>query len=343
MTVTVKDLAEASGVSRGTVDRVLHDRGSVRPEVALRIRALAREMGYVPNRAGRALAGMHRRYLVGVLLPSIGNVFFDDVLEGIGTATREFADMGVDVVIRKIQGYDEEEHLKAIEELSSRGCAALCIATISTPRIAAKINEISASGVHVVLVNSDVEGANRLCYVGSDYLKAGRTSAGMLSLISRFDKLRILIIAGSLHMLGHEQRIEGLTSELDSLKVPYEIRRTCECNDSDILAQKLTTAAMAEDPLINCVYVTGAGAQGVGAALIALEGRQCIASAYDDIYTTKELVRAGVFKFVVCQQPERQGYHAIKRACQAVAGIITSPRVDDFITDTLIRIPSNLD
>ena len=326
MTITVKDLAEASGVSRGTVDRVLHDRGSVRPEVALRIRALAREMGYVPNRAGRALAGMRRRYLVGVLLPSIGNVFFDDVLEGIGTATREFADMGVDVVIRKIQGYDEEEHLKAIEELSSRGCAALCIATISTPRIAAKINEISASGVHVVLVNSDVEGANRLCYVGSDYLKAGRTSAGMLSLISRFDKLRILIIAGSLHMLGHEQRIEGLTSELDSLKVPYEIRRTCECNDSDILAQKLTTAVMAEDPLINCVYVTGAGAQGVGAALI-----------------TKELVRAGVFKFVVCQQPERQGYHAIKRACQAVAGIITSPRVDDFITDTLIRIPSNLD
>ncbi|MGN0908423.1 MAG: LacI family DNA-binding transcriptional regulator, partial [Succinivibrio sp.] len=101
MTVTVKDLAEASGVSRGTVDRVLHERGSVRPEVALRIRALAREMGYVPNRAGRALAGMRRRYTVGVLLPSIGNVFFDDVLEGISTATREFADMGVDVVIRK--------------------------------------------------------------------------------------------------------------------------------------------------------------------------------------------------------------------------------------------------
>jgi LacI family transcriptional regulator len=342
MTVTVKDLAEAAGVSRGTVDRVLHNRGSVRDDVALRVKALAREMGYVPNRAGRAL-GMHRRYTVGVLLPSIGNVFFDDVLEGVSNATRDFSDMGVDVVVRKIQGYDEDVHLRAIDDLASRGCAALCLATISTPRIAAKINALTDSGVHVVLVNSDVEGARRLCYVGSDYLKAGRTSAGMLALVSRFDKLRILVVAGSMRMLGHEQRVEGLKSELDRLKVPYEIRKTCECSDSDILAQKLTSAALEADPLINCVCVTGGGAQGVGAALIACEGRDYIASAYDDIYTTKELVRAGVFKFVVCQQPERQGYHAIKRACQAVAGIITEPKVDDFITETLIRISTNLD
>lgn len=343
MTVTVNDLAQAAGVSRGTVDRVLHERGSVRPEVALRIRALAREMGYVPNRAGRALAGMHRRYVIGVLLPSIGNVFFDDVLEGVTTATREFSDMGVEIVIKKIQGYDESTHLKAIDELMERDCAALCLGTLSTTRIAARINALTEKGVHVVLVNSDVEGAKRLCYVGSDYLKAGRTCAGMLSLISRFDRLRILIIAGSLQMLGHKQRIEGLKGELERLKVPYEIRRTCECNDSDIIAQKLTTCAMNEDPLINCVYVTGAGAQGVGAALIAQDGRDYLAAAFDDIYTTKELVRAGIYKFVVCQQPQRQGYHAIKRACQAVAGIITQNRVDDFITDTLIKISSNLD
>ena len=45
MSVTLKDLAEAAGVSRGTVDRVLHDRGAVKPEIALRIKALVKEMG----------------------------------------------------------------------------------------------------------------------------------------------------------------------------------------------------------------------------------------------------------------------------------------------------------
>ena len=44
MSVTVKTLALAAGVSRGTVDRVLHNRGNVKKEVAVKIKALAKEM-----------------------------------------------------------------------------------------------------------------------------------------------------------------------------------------------------------------------------------------------------------------------------------------------------------
>ena len=77
MTVTVKTLAKAAGVSRGTVDRVLHNRGSVKKELALKIKTLAKELGYVPNRAGRALSGIRDRFKIGVLLPSIGNIFFE--------------------------------------------------------------------------------------------------------------------------------------------------------------------------------------------------------------------------------------------------------------------------
>ncbi len=344
MSVTVKDLAEAAGVSRGTVDRVLHDRGAVKTDVALRIRALAREMGYVPNRAGRALAAVRRRYRIGVLLPSVGNVFFDAVLDGIAKAQQEFADLGVDVVITKVQGYEESTHLRAIDGLLAQQCQALCLGTISTPAMRDRINECSAKGIHVVLLNSDVEGAKRLCYAGSDYLKAGRTAAGMLALISGQLKVRrILIITGSLQMLGHNQRISGLRNELERLNVPYEIARVCECNDSDIAAQKLTAAALDEDPSINCVYVTGAGVQGAGAAIISSGRTDLTVFAYDDIYSTRELVRAGIVKFVVCQQPERQGYHAVKRAYQALAGIIKPGQAEDFITDTLIKIRSNID
>ncbi|HBU11913.1 MAG TPA: LacI family transcriptional regulator, partial [Clostridiales bacterium] len=41
MAVTIKKVAEAAGVSRGTVDRVLHNRGGVRQEVAEHIRDVA--------------------------------------------------------------------------------------------------------------------------------------------------------------------------------------------------------------------------------------------------------------------------------------------------------------
>ena len=45
MAVTLKQIAEIAGVSRGTVDRALHNRGRVSPEVAARLRQIAQEQG----------------------------------------------------------------------------------------------------------------------------------------------------------------------------------------------------------------------------------------------------------------------------------------------------------
>ena len=46
MAVTIQKIAELSGVSRGTVDRALNNRGDVRPEVARTIREIADRLGY---------------------------------------------------------------------------------------------------------------------------------------------------------------------------------------------------------------------------------------------------------------------------------------------------------
>ena len=66
MAVTLQQIAEAAGVSRGTVDRALNNRGRIRPEVEERIKRIAREMGYQPSRAGRALAMAKRKIRIGV-------------------------------------------------------------------------------------------------------------------------------------------------------------------------------------------------------------------------------------------------------------------------------------
>lgn len=341
MKVTVKSLAEAAGVSRGTVDRVLHNRGAVKPEVALRIKTLAKEYGYVPNRAGRALAAFKTPYKIGTLLPSIGNRFFDDVIAGIRQASDEFSDLGIEVILKEVQGYAIEDHAAAVDYLIERGCRALCLSTVDTPLMRDKINALCDQGIIVILVNTDVSGTKRLCYVGSDYYKAGATCGGMLSLFSAVKHFNILIVTGSHLMLGHNLRIEGFKTALTAAKTDFKVIDVVESNDSDIIAQEQTLKALREHEEINCVYVTGAGVQGVGAALIALGRTDILAIAYDDLYTTKELVSADIIKFIITQQPKRQGYHAVKRAYQALAGQLNAP-IEDFITDTIIKIKENL-
>ena len=71
MAITLNQIAEICGVSRGTVDRALHNKGNVRPAVAERIKAVANEYGYTPNRAGLALSRASHPIRIGVIIISV--------------------------------------------------------------------------------------------------------------------------------------------------------------------------------------------------------------------------------------------------------------------------------
>lgn len=57
---TIKDIADLAGVSRGTVDRVLNNRGAVHPKTAEKIMEIVRALDYRPNKAGLALAAQKK-------------------------------------------------------------------------------------------------------------------------------------------------------------------------------------------------------------------------------------------------------------------------------------------
>ena len=54
---TIKEIAELAGVSRGTVDRVLNNRGAVNAETEAKIRSIMKQLHYKPNKAGMAQPG----------------------------------------------------------------------------------------------------------------------------------------------------------------------------------------------------------------------------------------------------------------------------------------------
>ena len=178
MAVTIKDIAAAVGVSRGTVDRVINHRGGVSEEVAARVEQAVEEMGYFPNRAGRILAARKKPVTIGCLLPSDKITFFHDVIRGFFRAERELSDFGVSLRLKEVRGYDPEIHLAALRELLAENVSALCVATIETPEITALLNQTAAEGVPVAAINIDLPHVNRLFYIGSNYLAGGRTAGG---------------------------------------------------------------------------------------------------------------------------------------------------------------------
>ena len=106
MKPTMQRIAELTGVSRGTVDRALHRRGRVDPEVEARVLRAAREIGYPLDRPARTVRSpekpARRRIRIGVITYLCKAGFMQQINRGIARASEELAQWGVEVLLRVI-------------------------------------------------------------------------------------------------------------------------------------------------------------------------------------------------------------------------------------------------
>ena len=167
MAVTLAEIAALAGVSRGTVDRALNDRGRVDPKVAARVRRIAAERGYRPNRAGRMLARAKNPIRIGVIVQSVETMFMHTVFEEIERASAHFTTTGAEVLVRPLEGVDAQQQLDVIDELLEAGVQGIALSPAEDERVRARIQELSER-MPVVTFNSDLPDSGRLCYVGVD-------------------------------------------------------------------------------------------------------------------------------------------------------------------------------
>ena len=180
MAVTSQQIAELAGVSRGTVDRALHNRGRVNPEVAARILQIAEDLGYQPNSIGQALVRSRQTFRLGAILQSAETPTMQDVAAGARQAAAELRVSGLEIELREVQGRDTPQVLRQIKDLMDWGAGGLAIASNNTPDLVQRINELSQKGVPVVTFNTDAPDSSRLCFVGMDNYRAGQTAAELI-------------------------------------------------------------------------------------------------------------------------------------------------------------------
>ncbi len=87
MSVTIKDVAKAAGVSVASVSRALNGHDSVTPETRQRIVEVAERLRYMPNGAARSLI-TQRTQTVGAVLPDLHGEFFSELIRGMDAAAR---------------------------------------------------------------------------------------------------------------------------------------------------------------------------------------------------------------------------------------------------------------
>lgn len=340
MSITIKDVAKVSGVSRGTVDRVLNNRGKVNPVTEERVRRVAEQLGYVPNLAAKGLAVRKKSPVIGVVLPSEGNPFFDDVIKGIMDAQSELQDYGVRVELITMRGYNPQKQLECIEKLGA-GISVLILAPISDELIATKIDNLLEQGIPTITINTDIENSKRMCYVGSDYIRGGAVACGMLAITVGVDA-KFGIVTGSTKVLGHSQRIAGFRSVMKSSYPNMTPLDFAETNDDDIHAFEQTIKMLNANADMDAIFVVAGGVYGVCRAIISTGREKTVkVISFDTVQTTVDMMHEGIIKATICQKPELQGYQAVRKAFDfCISG--SGPSSDRFLIDNEIMILESL-
>lgn len=307
MAVTMQQIAEACGVSRGTVDRALRGREGVRPEVASHIRETARLMGYLP----RHLSPLAEKKTVriGVVLHT-GISEFVQQLAGLLSAYPMQAFLPIETIVRIMDGTDVPHQLALIDEMTEQERVdGLAIMPLASALLRDKINELAEErGLPVVTINTDIADCARLAYVGPDNIACGRT-AGALMGMATGGRGRILPILGQ--RSGHyadTQRLSGFYSEISQAFPQIEMLPPEYCFLDQGLAERITLRALREIDDLAGIYLSSVGRSGVYRALrqAGRQGRVHMV-VHDLTPDNLQMIRAGVVDFAIGQGIKTQG------------------------------------
>ncbi len=220
--VTIRDLAEAAGVSVTTVSQILNGKGErFSSDTQARVLKLQKKLGYVPDYNARNLI-MRSTQTIGVLVPNLANPFFSMFIKGIQQASQnnKFIPIIFDA------NHNQELQSMYLEELIKRAANGLIIASATLD--ANDIDRIlTRNGIPYLLFDqNDAQIGDR---VWVDDYKGGQMAANYLLSAGHRD---IALLVGDEITQNIQQRINGFRSVM----AKYHLSLT----DERVIQNKMT-------------------------------------------------------------------------------------------------------
>ncbi|MEK7708103.1 MAG: LacI family DNA-binding transcriptional regulator [Verrucomicrobiota bacterium] len=215
--VRLKDIAQRAGVAIMTVSKALRGEPDVSPTTRARIKALAQQMGYVPDSAAQGLRSRTSKTF-GVVISSITDPIFTRVVHAIEERAHE---AGYDIFIAHTLNQPEREE-DCIRRLLSRRADGLFISPVYRMENEARIyQELLARGTATVLLGHPAPFCNAFPGVSSDDLLAAyNITKHLLGLGHK----RIAFLTGRLVAPWAQERLEGYRRALREANVDVDAR-----------------------------------------------------------------------------------------------------------------------
>ena len=312
----VREIAQQSGLSEATVDRVLNDRPGVRENTRAEVQQAIADLD--KQRAQLRLNG--RRYLIDVVMqtPRRFSDAFRDAVEA------ELPTFAPAMLRARFHLWETGATAATVEQLARlRGSHGVILKAPDEPAVADAIDRLVDSGIPVVTYTTDVPASSRCGYVGIDNHGAGVTAAYLMQQWLGTDKAHVLITLSKNVFRGEGEREVGFRSALRGAGL--EIIDVTDSDGIDATNERLVLDALRRHPEIGAVYSVGGGNAATVSAFERL-GRVCrVFIAHDLDADNRRLLRDGRISAVLHNDLRVDARLALRTILQARGALPAEP------------------
>lgn len=310
----VKDIALMAGVSIGTVDRVLHNRGRVSEATRIKVKEIAQKINYRPNMIARSLV-INKEHTIAILMPDQPDEFWKQAWEGVTGTLKKWDQFRIIIKPFFFSVDDRSSFEKASAEIIKLKPDGLVMAPVF-PEEGRKLYEYCiASSIPVVTFDTMIPGAKPLSVIVTDSFQSGMAAAELLQMTAR-KKGRFLIlhfdedVLSSPHM---QEKEKGFLAYLRKYCPDRKFKIVALNNSGHEYHNQLEE--IFNKWKISGIYVSTSKAYYVGSFLGKDKKNKVKLVGYDLTAANIKLLKSGNIDFLINQNPKRQAEESINTLC----------------------------
>jgi LacI family transcriptional regulator len=341
--IRIKDIAKLAGVSKGTVDRVLHKRGRVSEQAYQRVMQVLEEIDYKPNLIARTLSS-NKNYRIVALLPDpSADEYWAQTKEGIHQAETEWVHYNVTIEVSTFDQYNKESFKeKAVSAIQSKPDG-IITAPIFYNEAIVFFHALKSETIPYVLFNTNIPEVEPLSFIGQDSFHSGKVGAELMYL-GQHEGGRLAVlhldedIHNSVHLLEKERGFREYFQQKNRLS--FDIRELSLRPNEPGFEENIET--LLTDPLLRGIFVSTSKGTSVVAELLEKNGKQKIRLiGYDILDENLKYLRTGTIDFLINQNPKRQAFLSISHLANHLVFKKCAPKQDLFPLEVITQ--QNLD
>lgn len=307
---TIKDIATIAGVSKGTVDRVLHNRGKVSPIALEKVNEVLKVIDYQPNLIARNLKN-NKIYRICVVLPDPEfDPYWLPCVKGIEDAVKEYKGYNLSVKNFYFDPEKKKTFIKATQTVLELEPDAVLLAPLFRKEAIEAIEEFNASNIIVSTFNSQVESIFVKNFIGQDLFKSGRVAASLLNRITPKGQIAIVHIdetfKNAIHMQekerGFRNYFEGNENSEYSITTLKLKNPNLEINFRNFLD---------DNPDLSGIFITTSKSYQIAKIISEIKNDRIGVVAYDLIPENINSLNQGIVDFIIHQNEKKQTYLGI--------------------------------